>query len=63
LRKDKCRVNNSARIKSFHQFESLYEEKKKLKEELGVSSPEEIISMINSLTDQVEPLYEQHNQS
>lgn len=45
------------------QVESLYEEKEKLKEELGVSSADEIIKMVNSLTEQLESMYEQVDES
>ncbi|MFB6347075.1 MAG: hypothetical protein ABEK50_15235 [bacterium] len=41
------------------QLESLYEEKETLRDELGVSDPEDIISMVHSLQDQVEALYEE----
>jgi hypothetical protein len=39
------------------QLESLYEEKDRLNEELGVSDPEEIINMVHSLQEQLESLY------
>ncbi|MFB6354911.1 MAG: hypothetical protein ABEJ65_00135 [bacterium] len=39
------------------QVESLYEEKEKLCEELGVSSIDEAIKMVKNLQEQVESLY------
>lgn len=45
------------------QLESLYAEKDRLNEELGVSDPEEIIEMVRSLQDQVESLYEEKDQN
>lgn len=45
------------------QVESLYSEKEKLDEELGVSEPEEIINMVHSLQDQVEALYQEKDHS
>lgn len=41
------------------QLESLYAEKEKLREELGVASAEDVINMVRSLQDQVEALYEE----
>lgn len=41
------------------QLESLYEEKDRLREELGVATADEIIDMVRSLQDQVEALYEE----
>lgn len=46
-----------------NQLESLYAEKDKLKEELGVSSADEIIAMVDSLTNQVESLYEKQDKT
>ena len=43
------------------QVESLYEEKERLNDELGISSIDEAIKMIRSLQDQVESLYEQQD--
>lgn len=39
------------------QLESLYEEKDRLNEELGVSDPDEIINMVHSLQEQLESFY------
>lgn len=44
------------------QLESLYAEKEKLKNTLGVDSAEDVINMVHSLQDQVEALYEEKHQ-
>jgi hypothetical protein len=45
------------------QVESLYDEKHKLKRELGVSSADAVIEMVRSLQDQVEALYAEKDDS
>lgn len=39
------------------QVEDLYEDKKQLQDELGVSDPDDVIDMVRSLQDQLEDLY------
>ena len=46
-----------------NQLESLYAEKDRLNEELGVSDPDEVIEMVRSLQEQVESLYEEKDRN
>lgn len=48
---------------TFEQLEALLAREERLQRELGVSSSEEIISMVNGLVDQLEDLYERRDTS